>query len=610
MKEIVLSKILWKYETNHANLLDILIDVQEKEGYVSEKAITEIANHLHLSEADVSQTLTFYHFLSEKPRGKYVIYLNNSSVSIMMGAAKVKAAFEQEVGCKFGEVSKDGKIGLFKTACIGMNDQEPAALINGKVFTRLTPFRVREIVKGLKNNQPLASLYVESFGDGKNQHPLVQAMVCNNIMRKGPVLADDYEVGNALRKCIENGEKWIIEEMKGANLRGRGGAGFPTGFKWEACRNIDSNEKYIFCNADEGEPGTFKDRVILTEKPDLLLEGMAIAARAVGATKGIIYLRFEYKYLQKYLEEIIKSQKKAGFLGKNILGIKGFDFEVRIQFGAGAYVCGEESALIESAEGKRGEPRERPPFPVEKGFLDKPTIVNNVETLCSAVKIIWKGAKWYKRLGTPDSTGTKVLSISGDCKYPGIYEIEWGFNVHRILEMAGADEDEVLAVQVGGPSGSCISRKDFNRTLDYIDLATGGSFIIIGKQRDLLKDVILNFTEFFEEESCGSCTPCRVGTLMLKNKLQQIIQGNGTSKDLDDLKNWAQPLKSCRCGLGQTAANPILTSLKNFPGLYQINLKKEEKNNAGFSLQEALREDRDMKMKFNKEKTGYQHAAK
>ena len=273
--------------------------------------------------------------------------------------------------------------------------------------------------------------------------------------------------------------------MSKIRVRGRGGAGFPTGLKWEFCRKSKGTYRYVFCNADEGEPGTFKDRVILTEYPNQLFEGMVIAGYAVGSTQGILYLRFEYRYLKKFLEKVLEEMRAKKLLGKSIGGKDGFDFDIRIQFGAGAYVCGEESALIESAEGKRGEPRDRPPFPAEKGYLDSPTVINNVETLCSVVKIVLNGSDWYRALGTAQSAGTKVISISGDCQFPGIYEVEWGFNIHDLLEMVGAED--VQAVQVGGPSGYCIGPDDFDRTLAYEDLSTGGSIIIFNNSRNLQK---------------------------------------------------------------------------------------------------------------------------
>ena len=381
----------------------------------------------------------------------------------------------------------------------------------------------------------------------------------------------------------------VIAEVKQSSVRGRGGAGFPTGLKWEFCRNAPGKQKYIFCNADEGEPGTFKDRVILTELPRLLFEGMVIAGYAVGATEGILYIRYEYKYLEQYLEKILEGARKKNYLGKDIMGRKGFNFDIRIQFGAGAYVCGEESALIESAEGKRGEPRDRPPFPVEKGYLEMPTIVNNVETLCSVVKVILNGADWYRSFGTAESTGTKLMSISGDCRNPGVYEVAWGFSVNDILEMVGR-LGKVQAVQVGGPSGSLIGPEEFNRTLGYEDLATGGSLIVFGEHRDLLTEVVLNFTDFFIEESCGSCSTCRILPTVLKKKLLKILNARGVEQDIDDMVEWGKYLKASRCGLGQTAANPILTSIKNFRHLYESKIQSRKEYDTGFDLSRAVKE--------------------
>jgi [NiFe] hydrogenase diaphorase moiety large subunit len=317
---------------------------------------------------------------------------------------------------------------------------------------------------------------------------------------------------------------------------------------------------------------------------------MVIAGYAVGAQEGIVYVRHEYKYLQKYLENLLQGARDRNLLGKDIGGIKGFDFDIRIQFGAGAYVCGEESALIESAEGKRGEPRDRPPFPVEKGYLDMPTVVNNVETLCAAVKVLLNGGDWYRNFGTKDSTGTKLLSVSGDCKYPGVYEVEWGFSVSDILEMVGADEKLVQAVQVGGPSGSIIAPNEFKRSVCFADLATGGSLIIIGQQRDILTDIVLNFTEFFIEESCGSCSTCRNIPYLMKNKLEKILDARGVKKDIDDLVAWGKILKVSRCGLGQTAGNPILTSIKNFRHLYDEKIQKDKDFDSAFDMSLAVKE--------------------
>ena len=581
-----LDTIIKKYGGDKTRLMDILIDTQDLFGFIHENAADQIAETLDISRVDLEQTISFYHFFSQESRGKYTIYLNNSAVAHMLGRKEVARAFEKEAGIKFGQVTDDGLIGLFDTSCIGMNDQEPAAIINGAVFTRLTPFRVKEIIRDIREGLKVEDMFKASYGDGNNSSELIKAVVNNHIMKKGPVLSSDYVSGEAIKKIITMTPEQVIDEVKHSNIRGRGGAGFPTGLKWDFCRKAKGEQKYVFCNADEGEPGTFKDRVILTERPRLLIEGMAVAAYAIGADYGILYLRYEYKYLNRFLESILEEMRHRNFLGKNICGKKGFNFDIRIQFGAGAYVCGEESALIESAEGKRGEPRDRPPFPVEKGYLEQPTIVNNVETLCSVAKVLIHGGTWYKKFGTVESTGTKLLSVSGDCRYPGVYEVEWGFSVNDILEMVGAEH--VQGVQIGGPSGSCIAPNEFERILGYEDLATGGSLIIINNRRDILKDIVLNFTEFFIEESCGSCTPCRTLPIIIKDKLLKIIEGRGVMQDLMDIERWSVIMKANRCGLGQTALNPILSTLKNFRHLYLNRIQREVEFDTGFRLDAAM----------------------
>jgi [NiFe] hydrogenase diaphorase moiety large subunit len=584
------QKIVEKYGKDKTRLMDILIDVQSEFGYIPRESTVQIAEDLGMSEVDVDQTISFYHFFSQKPTGKYQIFLNNSAVAHMMGRDEVANTFMKELGIKFGEVTATGLVGLFETSCIGMNDQEPAAIINNQIFTRLTPFRAKEIVRDIKEGKSVHDMFVQDYGDGENRSELIKSVVSNNIRKIGPVLERNYKYGHVIEKLTKMTPEQVIEDVKKSNMRGRGGAGFPTGLKWEFCRNTAGEKKYIFCNADEGEPGTFKDRVILTERPRLLFEGMVIAGYAVGATEGILYIRYEYKYLQNYLEDILQKARDANYLGKNILGKKGFNFDIRIQFGAGAYVCGEESALIESAEGKRGEPRDRPPFPVEKGYLDMPTVVNNVETLCSVVKVVLNGGEWYKSLGTTESTGTKVLSISGDCKFPGVYEVVWGFAIDDILDMVGAHKEDVQAVQVGGPSGAIIATNEFNRILGYEDLATGGSLIIIGKHRDILSDIVLNFMEFFISESCGSCSTCRILPTLLRNKLVKILNARGVKQDIDDIVEWGKILKASRCGLGQTAANPILSSLKNFRHLYEEKIQKNKEFDSGFDLILSVKE--------------------
>ena len=582
----LINKILQKHGRNRTRLLAILKDIQTAEGFIPDEAIDKIARSLKLSRAEVEGVITFYHFLNPQKPGKYVVYLNNSITSEMAGKEEVARTFEQEAGCGFGQTSPDGLITLQETSCIGMNDQEPAAIINEVIFTRLTPEKVKKIVALMREGRPVQEM-VEEFGDGANGHELVRAMVKNNIRKPGPVVFGDYNPGQALRKALEMTPEEVIEEVKKANLLGRGGAGFPTGLKWEFCRKEKSDEHYVVCNADEGEPGTFKDRVILTERPQMVFEGMAIAGYAVDAKLGLLYLRHEYTYLKNYLEYVLQKMREEGILGKNIAG-KGFDFDIEIKMGAGAYVCGEESALIESAEGKRGEPRDRPPFPVQKGYLNQPTTVNNVETLAAAAQIIFHGASWFRSMGTPVSAGTKVLSVSGDCEKPGIYEVEFGLTLKELLEMVGARD--TLAVQVGGPSGNCISEAGFNRKICYSDLATGGSIIIFNKSRDLFA-VVRNFLDFFIEESCGWCVPCRAGNVLLKKKFEKIISGKGTSQDLREIEAWGKIIKSTsRCGLGQTSPNPILTTLTNFRELYESRINREIDFIPEFDLGQAVAE--------------------
>ncbi len=567
------KSIIERYNNDKTRLMDILIDTQDEFGFIPGEAVEVIAEGCGLSKVDVEQTRSFYHFFTCKPAGEYAVYLNNSAVAEMKGRAEVAEAFEAEAGCAFGNVTADGKIGLHDTACIGMSDQEPAAIINKKVFTNLTPAKVKEIVAAMKA--------------GKAVEDIPNDGVSSNLHKKGAVIFSDYEVGASLKKIAGMQPQDVINEVKASYVRGRGGAGFPTGMKWDFCRQ-SAGTRYVLCNADEGEPGTFKERVILTEVPKLLFEGMAVAGYAIDAKVGILYLRYEYKYLQEKLEKVLEEMRKDGLLGTNIAGKAGFDFDIRIQFGAGAYVCGEESALIESAEGKRGEPRNRPPFPVQKGYMDSPTTVNNVETLCSVVKIINNGAEWFTMMGSKESAGTKLLSISGDCEKPGVYEVEWGMRVRDMLDMVGAKD--VQAVQVGGPSGICIGPKDFKRMISFEDLPTGGSIMIFDNSRNLLKDVVMNFLNFFIEESCGSCVPCRAITVLIRERLQKILDGYGIMSDIDDLKDWGEKMKNAnRCGLGQTAAAPVLSTIENFRDKYEALVNKEEEYVTEFNMEDAVK---------------------
>jgi [NiFe] hydrogenase diaphorase moiety large subunit len=580
---------------DRSRLMDIVRDVQEKFGCVSDEAMNLIASEVSVHRVEVESVVSFYAFLSKEQKGKFVIRVCDDIVDRQAGVETIISAFEKELGIKIGETTPDGKITLEKTPCIGMCDQAPAIMVNDEMVTNLTANKVKKIVATIKETGDVKKL-VCCVGDGNNANPLVNSMVNSNIQKKGDVIFSDYTPGKALKEALSLSPVEVIREVKAASLRGRGGAGFPAGMKWEFTRAADGDKKAIICNADEGEPGTFKDRVIITECPDLLFEGMTIAGYAIGADTGILYLRGEYAYLRSFLENVLIKRREAGFLGNNICapkGIKGlfnkgkgFNFDIRIQMGAGAYVCGEETALISSCEGLRGDPKNRPPFPAQKGYLGLPTCVNNVETLASAVKIIEKGAAWFSSIGSAGSKGTRVNSISGDCAKPGIYELPFGVTLQELLDMV--DAKDTAAVQMGGPQGALLGPKDFGRKICFDDLA-GGAITVFNKDRNLL-DVVDYYMEFFIEESCGYCTPCRAGNLLLKKTLEKILDGKGEPSDITNLENLGKTIKSAsRCGLGQTSAHPILTSIQNFKPLYDALVKKEENGmNPSFDISKAL----------------------
>jgi [NiFe] hydrogenase diaphorase moiety large subunit len=370
------------------------------------------------------------------------------------------------------------------------------------------------------------------------------------------------ELGVGLDKALAMDRGGVIAAVRDSGMKGRGGAGFPTGVKWNLAASAGGERKFVVCNADEGEPGTFKDRVILTEWPDLMFEGMTIAGYAIGAAEGIVYLRGEYTYLRRGLEECLKARREAGLLGANIRGKEGFTFDIRIQMGAGAYVCGEETALIESLEGHRGEARNRPPFPVNTGYQGTPTIVNNVETFTWAAAVLARGAEWFKGIGTEKSTGPKMLSISGDVEKPGVYEFPLGVTILDVLKVVGGTDAK--AVVVGGASGQCVPASEFTRTISFEDLATGGAVIVFGPKRDLL-DAATNFLEFFVEESCGQCTPCRIGNVQLLKGAEALKEGTLSTRELEELRALGETMKvASKCGLGQSSPNAFLSIVKNF----------------------------------------------
>ena len=408
--------------------------------------------------------------------------------------------------------------------------------------------------------------------------------------RKGILLGHTLASGEALQAAFARGAAATLAEVQRAKLRGRGGAGFTTGEKWQACRDAAGDRHYVVCNADEGEPGTFKDRVLLSSYADLVFEGMTIAGFVVGASQGLLYLRGEYRHLLESLEAVLARRRSCGLLGR-VRGAAGFSFDIEIQLGAGAYVCGEESALLESLEGKRGNPRIRPPYPVTHGYLGQPTTVNNVETLAAACLIAKHGGAWYADIGTGRSTGTKLLSVSGDCALPGIYEYPYGVSVAEVLADCGATRTQ--AVQISGPSGTCLADGEFGRKIAFEDIPTAGAFMVFDATRDMF-EVARNFAHFFAHESCGFCTPCRVGTALVRNLLDKLAAGHGSPYDLNELYKLQRLMQAAsHCGLGHSAGNALADTLNKFRPAYERRLKSLEFEPA-FDLDAALSQARQM----------------
>ncbi len=564
------------YEVRH--LLKMLRQIQAHYHYIPEAAIDQLSGLLKIPRTQITSVIEFYSFFHLSPRGQYELLISDSITDHMLGKQSLLEYMTIKLNVAVGAVRQDGLVSLDNTSCTGMCDQGPAGLVNGHALTRLDKKGIDQITALINQQKPLEEWPPELF------------QVDDNIYKSGLLLNQQIDQGAGIRSVLQRGAKETLQEIDKSGLRGRGGAGFKTATKWKFCSEEHQMERYVVCNADEGEPGTFKDRVLLNSYSDQVFEGMTVCAAIIGAQKGFLYLRGEYLHLYDKLENILVQRRQNGLLGNNILNA-GLSFDIEICLGAGAYICGEESALIESLEGKAGIPRNRPPYPVTQGYLGKPTVVNNVETFMAAAGITINGCDWFADIGTEKSKGTKILSISGDCPRPGIYEYPFGVTVKDILTDCGATD--VLGIQVGGPSGTFISNEEFDRKLAFEDLATGGSFIIFNTSRNIL-DMVSNFTHFFAHESCGFCTPCRVGTSLLKKQVDKIVEGHGSAGDIVALEELCQLVKNySHCGLGQTAANPILTTLQRYPDLYHSHLK-EISFEPGFDLDGALETARRM----------------
>jgi [NiFe] hydrogenase diaphorase moiety large subunit len=551
-----------RYRGDPHYLVQIVHAAQGELGWISRASEVEIAERLAIPVTRVEAVVKFYSFFYDRPVGRYRVLFSDNITDRMAGNFALFQRMLDRFGLRRGETSADGLVSVDLTSCTGMCDQGPALLVNNIAINRLDEPRIDTIVDLIRSGQPVTGWPTEFFG------------VEDNVRRPGLLLEAPMAPGAALDAAIRLGRQGLIDEMKRSNLRGRGGAGFPTGVKWESARNAPGAERFIVCNADEGEPGTFKDRVLLTSHAGRVFEGMAIAGYAAGATRGLVYLRGEYEYLRARLEAELDLMRSERRLGVSIRGAAGFDFDIEIHLGAGAYVCGEESALIESLEGKPGRPRIRPPFPVTAGYLGKPTVVDNVETLAQAAEVAIGGGAAYARRGTRFSTGSKVLSVSGDCAAPGLYEYEYGVTIAQVLADCGAGE--VAAVQISGPSGMLLTPDEFSRRIAFEDVPTAGAFMVFGANRDVF-EVARNFAHFFAHETCGFCTPCRVGTALQRDLMDKIAEGRGSRYEINELMRLRELMKRLsHCGLGQTAGNAAHDAWQKFRPAFEKRLQARD----------------------------------
>jgi [NiFe] hydrogenase diaphorase moiety large subunit len=571
-----IGTILDRHTRKAHRLVQILRETQDALGWLAPETLSAIAHGLDIPRAQVESTANFYSFFHTRPVGEFRILFADNITERMQGSQDLMRALCEKLWLQPGRVSEDGLVSVDTTSCIGMCDQGPALLANYRTVIRLTPERIDAMAHLIRRRVPVGDWPHEWF------------QVEDNIRRRDVLLDHGLTPGAAIVAALDRGPRELLTEIERSALRGRGGAGFGSDIKWRSCRDAWGDAHYVICNADEGEPGTFKDRVLLNAYFDLVIDGMCVAGFAIGASQGFIYLRGEYRYLLEKLEIRLAQRREAGLLGRNILG-RGFTFDIEIHLGAGAYVCGEESALIESMEGKAGKPRIRPPFPVTHGYLGQPTTVNNVETLALAALIAVKGGEWFRAIGTPASTGTKLLSVSGDVERPGIYEFPFGVTVAEVLAAAGARDTQ--AVTTAGAAGNCLSSAEFERRIAFEDVPTGGSVMVFKQQRDMF-EVVRNFAHFFAHESCGFCTPCRVGTAINARLLDKIAAQRGSPHDLDELAGMHRLMHgACHCGLGNTATIALHDTLEKFRPAFEQHLHSSAYEPA-FNLDAALAQAR------------------
>ena len=541
-----------------SGLLPALHAAQRLYGWLPEPVAAEIARALNIPLVDVHGVIEFYTLFHNEPVGKRIIRVCVDPACGLKDADHVLHHLCSHHGIQPGQTTPDGSLTIEASPCLGLCEQAPAALVNDQAETNIDLVS-NSYELGRPRSLALGPLRLLTVNCGHGTTPLA--------------LHGEYL---GLQKAISMQPGEVVAQIKASGLVGRGGAAFPTGIKWEGAAQAEGSPKYIVCNADESEPGTFKDRVLLLDDPHTVIEGMLIAGYAVGANKGYIYLRGEYPYIVPALETALAEALAAGYLGQNILD-SGFAFDIDIRLGAGAYICGEETALFESLEGKRGFPRIKPPFPTTFGVFGKPTVINNVETLFNIPLILSRGVEEYRRIGTEKSPGPKLFCVSGDVAQPGLYEVPFGVTLRELLDLAGGlpDGKGMRAVLFGGAAGAFATARHLDVRLTFEDLRAAGLplgsgvVMVFDETRDL-RDVLQRLGRFFAHESCGKCYPCQMGTQRQKEILDRIADGRVLPGDLERLQDvgWTMTDASL-CGLGQTAAGAVLSAIKLWPDLFE-----------------------------------------
>jgi NADH:ubiquinone oxidoreductase, NADH-binding (51 kD) subunit len=513
--------------------------------------------------------------------------------------ASESAQIVDGLNAEFKKHNLENEAQVVTTGCFGFCEKGPIVKVipDNTFYTKVTPADVPEIVAEhvIKGRKVHRLLYenpetLEHVSDSKHMgfYQKQLRIALRNCGFIDPENIDEYIARDgyaALGKVLsEITPAQAVDLMKKSGLRGRGGGGFPTGIKWEIASKNAADQKYVVCNADEGDPGAFMDRSILEGDPNSVVEAMAICGYCIGATKGLVYIRAEYPLAIERLQIALRQAREYGLLGANILG-SGFDFDIEIRYGAGAFVCGEETALIHSMEGLRGEPTVKPPFPAESGFMGKPTNVNNVETFANVPAIFLKGAEWFSSIGTERSKGTKVFALAGKINNVGLIEVPMGITLREIIfEIGGGIKDgkKFKAVQTGGPSGGCLTEKHLDTPIDFDNLIAAGSMMgsggmIVMDEDDCMVAVAKFYLDFTVEESCGKCAPCRIGNKRLYEMLAKICNGKGTEEDLEQLRNMSMVIKdTALCGLGQTSPNPVLSTLEHFYDEYLVHVRERK----------------------------------